>query len=85
VRFQVRVAPRAGRSGIDGVREGTVLVRVKAAPVEGAANDELVGIIAAALRVPRRAVTIVSGARGRLKRVYVAGVSVQEAERAFAV
>lgn len=73
VAFAVRVIPRASKPGIAGVRDGALLVRVGAPPVENAANDELVGVIADALGVPRRRVTILSGARGRLKRVQVVG------------
>lgn len=70
----VRVVPRSGRSGIAGTRGGALLVRLNAPPVEGAANDELIEVIADTLGLPRRAVTIVSGERSRSKRVRVAGV-----------
>lgn len=72
----VRVVPRAGRSGVAGTRDGALLVRLAAAPVEGAANAELVEVISELLGVPKRAVTIVAGERGRLKRVRVEGVTV---------
>jgi uncharacterized protein (TIGR00251 family) len=70
----VRVTPRAGRSGIAGTRGDELLVRLAAAPVDGAANDELIAIVARAFGVPRRQVTIASGARSRSKRVAVAGI-----------
>ena len=70
----VRVIPRAGRSGVTGTREGALLVRLNAPPVEGAANDELIEVMADLLGVPKRAVTIVAGERSRTKRVRVAGV-----------
>lgn len=79
----VRVVPRAGRSGIAGTRDGALLVRLNAAPVEGAANAELIEVIAKALDVPRRAVTIASGERSRQKRVRVAGISVEQANAAL--
>jgi uncharacterized protein len=72
--IDVRVVPRAGRSGLAGTRAGAVLVRLNAPPVEGAANDELIDVIAKLFGVARRAVTIVSGERSRTKRVRVAGV-----------
>ena len=81
----VRVIPRASRSAIDGTRDEALLVRVKAAPVEGAANDELIETIARALDVPKRSVTIASGARGRLKRVQVSGIDAATAARRLAV
>lgn len=73
--IDVRVIPRASRAGIAGTRDDALLVRLNAPPVEGAANAELVEIIARALGVPRRAVTIVSGERGRNKRLLVAGLN----------
>lgn len=77
---EVQVIPRARRAGLDGARAGAVLVRLQSAPVDGAANKELIGVIAEALGVSRAAVTIVSGERSRRKRVHVAGVSVAEAD-----
>jgi uncharacterized protein YggU (UPF0235/DUF167 family) len=55
-----------------------VLVRVAAAPVEGAANEVLVAHIARVVGVPRRAVTLVSGGRTRDKRLLIAGVTARE-------
>jgi uncharacterized protein (TIGR00251 family) len=70
----VRVVPRSGRSGTAGVRGDAVLVRLTAPPVDGSANNELIRVVAAALLVPRRAVSIVGGARSRSKRVHVTGI-----------
>lgn len=71
---QVRVIPRAPRTRLDGERGGAILVRLAAAPVDGAANDALVAFLAEQLRVPRRDVTIVSGRTSRDKRVQVVGL-----------
>lgn len=73
----VRVIPRAGRSGLSGTRAGAVLVRLQSPPVEGAANAELIEVIAAALDVPKRAVSIVGGERSANKRVRVGGIDLQ--------
>ena len=77
--IDIRVVPRSARSGIAGTREGTLLVRLNAAPVEGAANAELLEVIADRLGVPKRAVSLVSGDRSRRKRVRVRGVAETEA------
>ena len=79
--IDVRVIPRAGKSGIAGTRDGALLVRLSAPPVEGAANAELIEVLAKTLGLPKRAVTLVSGERSRLKRVRVAGVTVEDARR----
>jgi len=79
IEISVRVIPRAGRSGIAGTRGGALLVRLTAPPVEGAANGELVEVLAEALGVPRRSVSIVGGERARQKRVRVAGIDAASA------
>jgi uncharacterized protein (TIGR00251 family) len=76
--IDIRVIPRAGKSGIAGTRGDALLVRLHAAPVDGAANAELIEVLADALGVPRRAVSIVAGERSRHKRVRIEGVSDQD-------
>lgn len=76
----VRAIPRAGRSGIAGRRGHALLVRIAAAPVDGAANDELIAILARALDLPRRQIAVVAGDRARDKRVLIEGVSPQSLE-----
>lgn len=75
----VRVVPRASKAGIAGLRQDAVLVRIGAAPVDGAANAELVETLANALALPRRAVSITAGASSRTKRVHVEGITRNEA------
>ena len=65
--------PRAGRSGIAGLRGGALLVRLAAAPVDGAANAELIDVLAKALAIPKRSIEIVAGERSRSKRVRITG------------
>jgi uncharacterized protein (TIGR00251 family) len=72
--LNIRVVPRAKRSGVGGTRGDAWLVRLQAPPVEGAANEELITVLAKLLDVPKRAVTIVSGERSRQKRVRVTGI-----------
>ena len=76
VRFSVRVQPRASSAGVAGVHGGALKVRLTQPPVEGAANEALVELLAGALGVPRRAVRIVSGATARTKVVDVDGTDV---------
>lgn len=69
--------PRAGKSGLAGRRGDALLVRLNAAPVDGAANAELIDVLSDVLDVPKRAVSIVSGARSRQKRVQIEGITDQ--------
>ena len=73
--LDVRVMPRAPRSAVAGVRDGALLVRLAAAPVDGEANDALLTLLARALDVPRRDLAIVAGERSRRKRIEVAGLT----------
>jgi len=75
--IDIRVIPRAGKSGIAGVRGGALLVRLNAAPVDGAANAELIEVLSEVLDVPKRAVSIVTGERGRQKRVRIDGMTAE--------
>ena len=71
----VKVIARASKPGVAGIRDGAVLVRLSAAPVDGAANAELVDVIAGALGVPKRAITITAGSTSRRKTLQVAGMT----------
>jgi len=79
VEIDVRVIPRAAKSGIAGERDGRLLVRLSAPPVEGAANQALIQLFSETLGRPRRAIRIVSGEKSRSKRIAVDGLTVSEA------
>ncbi len=71
-RFEVHAKPRASRSRILGVRAGALEVSLAAPPADGAANAELVRVLAEALGVRRSEVTLVRGPASRSKLVEVA-------------
>jgi uncharacterized protein (TIGR00251 family) len=72
--LNVRLQPRAGRDEVVGERDGRLVIRVKAPPVDGRANEALTALVAKAARVPRGAVRVVRGHTGRDKTVRVDGV-----------
>jgi uncharacterized protein (TIGR00251 family) len=80
VDLAVRLTPRGGHARIEGVaeREGRPVLRVRVAapPVDGAANDALRALLAAALGLPRSAVAITAGAHGRTKTLRLTGQDV---------
>ena len=78
VEINIRVIPRARHTACAGERDGALLIRLAAPPVEGAANDSLVGFLAEALQIPRRSVRIISGERSRRKRVVVQGLTAEQ-------
>ena len=84
--FTVRVIPRSAKTKIDGMRGEAVLVRLAAPPVDGAANEALVELLAHEFHRPSRDVTIVAGHTSRDKRVQISGLSDKDgAERLSAI
>lgn len=74
VRFEVRVKSNARVSAIRGVHDGALRVDVAAPPRDGAANEELIRVVAKTLGVPKSHVSVALGASARSKVLEVAGV-----------
>jgi uncharacterized protein YggU (UPF0235/DUF167 family) len=70
---------------VAGVRDGRLLVRVTAPPVDQAANDAVISLLAAALTVPRRAARIVTGTTSRNKTIEIEGLTVAAAKQRLAI
>ncbi len=73
------VQPGASRTRVAGEHGGRLKIQVAAPPVEGAANDELLGFLRKQLGVPRSALELVRGAASRQKDVLCRGVAPREA------
>ena len=71
VTLQVKVRPNARASSLTQSAEGPWLAQLKAPPVDGKANQELIALVARRFGCPKSAVSIKSGASGRLKLVQV--------------
>ena len=77
VEIDVLVVPRASRSRVVGTLGDRIKVQLAAPPVEGAANAELVELLAEVLAVPRRSIAIVRGEASRRKTVRIEGVDAE--------
>ena len=73
--FTVRVVPRASRSEIVGEHDGNLKVRISSPLVDGAANSELVRLLAKSFGVAKTAIEIVSGQTSKTKQIRIIGVS----------
>jgi uncharacterized protein len=80
VSFAVRIQPRASKNEVSGVINGALKIRLQAPAVENRANEALCEFLAELLKRPKSAVRLLSGERGRSKRVEISGVSTQEIE-----
>lgn len=78
--LSVLIVPRAGKSSIAQLADGTIQIRVAAPPVDGAANAVLLRFLAGILDVPRSRLAIASGASSRRKRISVDGIAPDELE-----
>ena len=83
VEISVRVIPRARRTELAGERQGEILIRLSAPPVDGAANEALKAFLSTVLQCPQRAVSLLSGQTGRSKRLRIDGVSEASARAAL--
>jgi uncharacterized protein YggU (UPF0235/DUF167 family) len=70
-RLEIRVIPRARRDEIGGERNGRLVVRTTAAPVDDAANQAVRRLVAQHFGVPTRAVEVTRGQRSRDKTLLI--------------
>jgi len=80
-RLRLRVSPGAGRAGIVGRHGDAWKVRVTAPPEDGRANEAVLRLLADALSVPRKTLSLVSGHTARDKIVLLDGVGPAQIER----
>jgi hypothetical protein len=81
ITFTVRLVPCASVTEIIGEHDGALKIRVAAPPVEGAANRELLRVLAKGFKVPQHAVEIVSGVHSKNKVVRVRGADAAAVDR----
>jgi uncharacterized protein len=79
--LRVRVQPRASRDEIVEERDGALLVRLTAPPVDNRANEALVRLVAKRLGVAPTRITLLHGARSRDKVLEVDGLSSKDIMR----
>lgn len=78
--MNVHIQPGASKSEIAGLHGDALKIRIRARPVEGAANLALTEFVATCVGVPRKAVKILRGEKSRQKTVWVA-LETDEVER----
>ncbi len=76
--LRLRIVPHASRTEIVGIQGGMVRIRLAAVPVDGAANEALIRLLAERIAVPRSAVRVVSGQTSRSKVVAISGATLEQ-------
>lgn len=67
--IEVKVKPNSKQSKVETSDDGTLIASVKALPIDGKANVELIALIASHFGLRKRQVSIKTGASGRMKRI----------------
>jgi uncharacterized protein (TIGR00251 family) len=81
ITFSVRVIPRSSKTEIVGDHDGALKIKLKAPPVDDAANEELIRFLSETLNTPRSTVEIISGQTSRTKRLRITGLLTSDFDR----
>ena len=76
--LNVRAQPRSSKAGLDGLLGDALKVRIRAAPVDGKANKELVETLADAFGLSKSRVAFKGGETSKTKRILLVGVTAAE-------
>ncbi|WP_054030283.1 DUF167 domain-containing protein [Desulfatitalea tepidiphila] len=71
ITFWVTVQPRASKTGIIGLHDKALKIRLTAPPVDNAANKQCVEVLSKALGRPKSTIEIVAGQTSRQKQVRI--------------
>jgi uncharacterized protein (TIGR00251 family) len=71
MKISIRVKPNGRKNEVRELEPGKLLVTVTAPPVEGKANEKVIELLAVHFDVPKRAITIMRGAKGKDKLVEI--------------
>ena len=81
--LRVRIHPGAKKSAVTGIHDGALKIALTAPPVDGRANEALIGFVAERTRLPRARISLVSGASNRSKLLRITGRSAAEIQAAL--
>lgn len=76
--FNVRVLPKSSKSEIVGESSGALKIKLKSPPVDGAANEELIKLLAKQFGIAKSAIEIIGGHASKSKQILVANISIEK-------
>ncbi len=72
ISFKAKITPKSGRHEISGfLDDGTIKVKLKAAPEQGKANEELIELLSETFNISRKNIAIISGHTSPLKKILI--------------
>ena len=74
MKFAVAVKPSSGKSDVEKLDNGSLVVRLKSAPVDGKANEELIRLLSKHFHVPQKSIVIKQGSSGKKKLIEILGI-----------
>ena len=80
----LHIQPRASRNEVCGLQGDELKLRLTSPPVDGAANKLCREYLAELFRMPKSAITIISGETSRHKRVKIAGGTPEKLQQILA-
>jgi len=80
MRITVQVVPRSSKNSLTW-EQGVLKARLTAPPVDGAANEALIALLAQRLALPKRDIRILHGATSRRKTLEIAGMTLELLEK----
>lgn len=80
----LHIQPGAKKTEVAGEHGEALKIRLAAPPVDGKANAALIEFLSDLFDIPKARVTLVSGQTSRAKRIALAGVGAEDAERLLA-
>lgn len=83
VQISLYIQPNASKTEIIGEHNGSLKIKIKAPPVEGKANDEVVAFLSKVLGISKRNIDILKGDKSREKKVLIRGVALPEIQKAL--
>jgi uncharacterized protein len=81
--LSVRVHPGARKNAVTGIHADALKIALTAPPVDGKANESLIGFLAEALRLPRSRIAIIAGLSSRTKTLRITAKSAAEVAAAL--
>jgi len=83
--LSLHIQPGARKTAIAGLHGEALKIRLAAPPVDGKANDCLIGFLAETLGIGRSSIELVGGATSRAKRVRIEGVEAETVRRKLSI